>query len=446
MPRGSSGVVGMRKIVLTTLGTLGDLHPFIALALALKRRGFTPVLAVAEDHVAKSRAAGIEAVAVLPGFDAIRRRMGMTEDDAVRRIMRDQRMMLEEVVLPGLADCAATLDALAADAEAVVASIFVFAAPIIAEKRGLPLISVVLQPMAMVSAYDPPRTPDFWMMKGAPVSPVGARWNRLVYSAMRRVLHHRYAEQIDAVRIRHRLRPRGGKLMLEAGREAALTLCCYSPLFGPLPLDAPPNSRIVGFPTFDSCSGGEEALCPALQAFLDAGPPPIVFTLGTFAVHAPGDFYAEAAETARRLGKRAVLLTGAEPKVASRGDIFACAYAPHSTLFPRASAIVHHGGVGTTGQALRAGKPQLVVPHMGDQNDNAHRIERMGVGRKLRARRFTAERAAPLLAGLLRDRARHDLAARIGSLSELENGAESAAAMIEARLGAVSVESLGAAA
>jgi rhamnosyltransferase subunit B len=425
----------MRKIVLTTIGTLGDLHPFIALAVELGKRGFRPVLAVAEDQLAKSRAAGIEAVAVLPGFEAIGARMGLSHDDAVRRIMGDQRHMLEQVLLPSLSSCAEALDAAAAGAEAIVASIFVFAAPIVAEKRGVPLVSAVLQPMAMLSAYDPPRTPDFWMMKHPPVGAAGARWNRAVYAAGRLILHHRYARQIDAVRAQHGLAPEGGKLMFDAAREAVLTLCCYSPLFGPLPPDAPANTRIVGFPIFDSQCGGEAALDPALAAFLAAGPAPLVFTLGTLAVSDAGNFYVEAAETARRLGERAVLLTGRNSVKAAATDLFCCAYAPHSLVFPEARVIVHHGGVGTTGQALRAGKPQLVVPHMGDQNDNAHRIEHMGVGRALKAGRFTADRAAPLIADLLREDSYRKEAARIGALACLENGAAAAAAAIEASLG-----------
>ena len=99
---------------------------------------------------------------MLPGFDTIRKRLGLSESEAVRRMMSDQRYMLEQAVLPSLSTCAHTLDALAADADAIVASTMVLAAPIVAEKRGIPLVSVMLQPMAMVSALDPPKTPDFW--------------------------------------------------------------------------------------------------------------------------------------------------------------------------------------------------------------------------------------------------------------------------------------------
>lgn len=425
----------MRKIILTTIGSLGDLHPFIALALALKGRGFRPVLAVPEDHLVKARAAGLEAVAVLPGFRDVCARLQLNEHDAAKWIMSNQRHMLEQVVLPELSSCAARLDEAAADAEAIVSSVFVLAAPIVAEKRNLPLIAVILQPMAMLSAYDPPHTPDFRMTRHSPVGPAGARWNRLVYATLRQILHMLYRRRIDAVRVEHGLPPSGAKFMLEAGRDAPLTLCCYSPSFGPLAPDASKNALVVGFPMFDSQGGAAEMLSPDLQAFLDGGPAPLVFTLGSFAVHAAGNFYTEAATTARRLGKRAILLTGASDNMPSDSSVFACAYAPHSLLFPRAAAIIHHGGVGTTGQALRAGLPQLVVPYMGDQFDNAHRIGRMGVGRVLRASRFTARRATAMLTTLLRDETMAREAADVARQMAHADPAEAAAAAIEAQLG-----------
>jgi UDP:flavonoid glycosyltransferase YjiC (YdhE family) len=421
----------MRKIVLTTVGTLGDLHPFIAIGLALKRRGFHPVLAVAEDHVAKTKAAGLDAVAVLPSFDVIWRRMGLSEDDAVKRVMADQTYMLEEVLLPWLGSSTDALDAVVEGASALVGSLFVFGAPIIAEKRRVPLISVILQPMAILSAHTPPQTPDFWMLKSAPAGTIGVRWNRMAYSLMRRIMRHRYGRKIDAVRANHGLGRTRDPSMFDVSLETALTLCCYSPLFGPPQKDAPPRTEIVGFPVFDSQSGNVDTPDPDLEAFLAAGPPPLVFTLGSFAVYAPGDFYEEAAAAARKLGVRAVLLTGEKTSLRSGGDVFVRAYAPHSTLFPRAAAIIHHGGIGTTGQALRAGKPQLVVPHMGDQADNAHRVKKMGVGRKLVARRFTAGRAAPIIASLLNDDRYRAEAERIGAVIAQENGAEAAAIAIE---------------
>ena len=423
----------MRKIVLATIGSLGDLHPFIAIGLALQARGFAVVLAVPADHVAKVEAAGLTGVAIVGGFDTLAKALGLPPEQAARRIMADQTYLMDRILMPWLADSTTALDEAMDGAVALVASLFVFAAPIVAELRGVPLVNVLLQPMATFSAYAPPSTPDFRMMAPAPAGPVGRAWNRAVYRVMRGVLRHRHARPVNAVRAAHGLPPSAQALLLETPAATALTLCCYSPLIAPSQPDLPATMRITGFAVFDSDTGAPERLDPALDAFLAAGPAPLVFTLGSFATFAPGDFYATAAAAARALGLRAVLLTGNDAHAVLTEQVHVCRYAPHSLLFPRACAIIHHGGAGSTGQALRAGKPQLVVPHMGDQHDNGRRIQRMGVGRTLSSRRFTTARAGAAIAAILSP-SLESKAAQIGAQVSQENGADAAADQIASLL------------
>jgi len=180
----------------------------------------------------------------------------------------------------------------------------------------------------------------------------------------------------------------------------------YSPHFARRQPDHPPNLLIAGFPYYDGIPKERSALDPGLQRFLADGDPPLVFTLGSFAVHASGDFYRESLFAARALKCRAVLLAGASETKHLAGSTstneFLCAYALHSQLFPRAAAIIHHGGIGTTSEALRAGKPQLVVPFFGDQPDNARRLEDWGVARRLTPSEYAVERATTELGVLLR--------------------------------------------
>ena len=423
----------MRKIVLATIGSLGDLHPFIAIGLALQARGFAVLLAVPADHVAKVEAAGLTGVAIVGGFDTLAKALGLPPEQAARRIMADQTYLMDRILMPWLADSTTALDEAMDGAVALVASLFVFAAPIVAELRGVPLVNVLLQPMATFSAYAPPSTPDFRMMAPAPAGRVGRAWNRAVYRVMRGVLRHRHARPVNAVRAAHGLPPSAQALLLETPAATALTLCCYSPLIAPSQPDLPATMRITGFAVFDSDTGAPERLDPALGAFLAAGPAPLVFTLGSFATFAPGDFYATAAAAAQALGLRAVLLTGNDAHAVSTEQVHVCRYAPHSLLFPRACAIIHHGGAGSTGQALRAGKPQLVVPHMGDQHDNARRIQRMGVGRTLSSRQFTTARARAAIAAILSP-SLESKAAQIGAQVSQENGADAAADQIASLL------------
>jgi UDP:flavonoid glycosyltransferase YjiC (YdhE family) len=423
---GKDNTEPMRKIVLATIGSLGDLHPFIAIGLALKARGFAVVLAVPADHVAKVEAAGLTGLAIVGGFDALTETLGMPPDLVAKRIMSDQTYLMNRILMPWLADSTTALDDAMEGAVALVASLFVFAAPIVAETRGVPLVNVLLQPMATFSAYAPPRTPDFAMMAHAPTGLIGRAWNRSVYRIMRCVLLHRYGRAVDAVRKTRGLPPSRQALLLETPASAALTLCCYSPAIAPRQPDLPDIARVTGFAIFDSDTGAPERLDPAIKAFLAAGPAPLVFTLGSFATFAPGDFYATAASTAGTLGLRAVLLTGSDDQTAASEHIHVCRYAPHSLLFPLACAIVHHGGAGSTGQALRAGKPQLVVPHMGDQYDNGHRIQSIGVGNALSSKHFTIAHAGAAITAILTARMRAT-AADIGAQVARENGAEAAA-------------------
>ena len=133
--------------------------------------------------------------------------------------------------------------------------------------------------------------------------------------------------------------------------------------------DWPPQTLVTGFPWHDR--HGEGRLPEGLTQFLDKGEPPLVFTLGTAIAEdagAPG-FFAASAAAAKLLGRRAVLMLNKphnRPPVLPEG-VVAANYAPFSELFPRAAVIVHHGGIGTTGLAMRSGRPMLVMPCAWDQ-------------------------------------------------------------------------------
>jgi UDP:flavonoid glycosyltransferase YjiC (YdhE family) len=161
----------------------------------------------------------------------------------------------------------------------------------------------------------------------------------------------------------------------------------------------------------------------------------LVFTLGSFVVTDAGDFYAAAAEAAARLGRRAVLLVGREAEARlgalATCDVFVAGYAPHSLVFPRAAAVIHHGGIGTVGQALRAGKPQVICPVLGDQFDNAERLVRLGVARRLDLRKFSAKRAEAVLSDLLGD---EGAATRASGASE-QVATEDGAGVVARRIG-----------
>ena len=418
------------RIVLATAGSLGDLHPFIALALALKARGFEAEIASSPQHGDKIRAEGLTFHPIGPSIAELEVMMGMTEVEITEAVTRSSGFLFEKMLLPHLERGARELLAVAQGAVAIVGSTFAAGAAIAADGLGVPFVPVALQPAIVFSAFDPPALPNApWL------APASGGWrlalNRLTLAGAR-ARGAAWTGPTDRVRQTMGLKPQRANLLLDGLKNRPLALGLYSPLLGLPQADAPPAFAVTGHASYDSETGGPTPLSPALEAFLAAGPEPIVFTLGSAAVIIPGRFYVESLKAARSLGRRAVLLVG--PKgdvgVADGPDAIAVAYAPYSTLFPRAAAVVHQGGVGTTQQALRAGRPQLVVPFLGDQFDNAARVVRLGCGATLGRGRYRADRAATALERLLADPGLVDTAARIGRVAAQEDGAAVAAERI----------------
>src|SRR5262249_26874058 len=174
--------------------------------------------------------------------------------------------------------------------------------------------------------------------------------------------------------------PRGPPPLLEEYLAADFVLALYSPRLGEPQPDWPPQTVLTGFAQYDDFDG-EHRLPEDLEKFLGDGPPPIVFTLGSDVLTAPPDtFYADSVVAAKLLGRRAVLLGfPLPPGRIGESEVYCQSHASFSAVFPRAAAVVHHGGIGTTAIALKAGKPMLIVPGSFAQPDTAARLVRLGV-------------------------------------------------------------------
>ena len=382
------------RVVLTSWGSHGDVYPYLGIALELKARGHEAILAVPEYFRALVEGEGIEYRPVGPHFDP-------SDRELLTRILdpwRGAEAIVKESILPVLARTYEELEAATVGAELLVTHPITFAATMLAQKCALPWVSTVLAPGVFFSAFDPMVPPPApWL---APLIRSAPAWGRAFAWLARRATLPWYGP-VFAMRAALGL-PRGGHPMFDEAYSPWLTLCLFSPVIGAAQTDWPAHVEHSGFVFYNGCA----PMPAALREFLDAGEAPIVFTLGSSAVWAAGDFYRESAVAAQRLDRRAVLLVGDEP--ANRPlrlpvGVIAIESAPHRELFPRAAAIVHPGGIGTTAQALRAGKPTLIVPHANDQPDNAARAQRLGVARILSPRRYRADRVAFELRALLRD-------------------------------------------
>lgn len=411
----------MRVIVITS-GSHGDVHPYIAIARALQARGHRVRFLVHPHFHQSVLAAGLEPVALNPSFDL---ESVIRHPDLMHR-RRGGRLIME-LVFSGLPEAHATLDHQIADfaPDAILAHQICIGARWLCERRGVPLATATLSPL-------------FWFSRRTPIACMQRYPGRLHHLIARALLRcglpfARFMTDRRINSIRAVLKyPPERRCMERDFLGGDLNLGMWSPLLrGPQP-DDPPHGHICGFPWYDG-SAAAPSLDPGIEDFLSLGKPPIAFCLGTAASHSAGDFHRLAAQAATRINRRAILLVGrgvAPPEDLPR-NVMAAPYAPFSLLLHRCAAIVHHGGIGSTAQALRSGRPSLVIPHAHDQFNNALLTHELGVSRILPRHRVTVARLERELSALLSEPnyscAAAALAPRIGA----EDGAAVAADLLE---------------
>lgn len=410
-----------KRIVIATFGSFGDLHPYMALALGLQARHHRVTIATTAVYRSKIEAEGI-------GFHAVRPDLSPDNPGLLKLIMdakKGTEFVIRELFLPHLRDSYDDLTAAAAGADLLLTHPLTYAGPLVAQKTGIRWASSVLAPISFLSAYDPPvPAPAPWVAK---LRGLGPGVNRVIFGLGKWSLRS-WSDPVRKLRAEIGLPP-GADPIFEGQFSPGLVLAMFSPLLGAPQPDWPPNTRLTGFAFYDRLEKGM-GVSPELIEFLDAGPPPIVFTLGSSAVMDAGDFYAQSATAAAELGRRALLLVGREPANRPAG-IPAFDYAPFSDVFPRAAAIVHQGGVGTTAQALRSGRPMLVVPFAHDQPDNAARAVRLGVARQVTRKQYQARRVAAELRTLLENPDYAARAVEVGRRIQAEDGVSAACDLIE---------------
>ena len=415
-------------IVVTAVGSLGDLHPYLAIALGLKARGHDAIVATGEYYRRKVLALGL-------GFRPLRPDSSLLGNPDLTRHFMDPRRGTERAIrdwiLPVLRESYEDTLAASQRADLLVAHPINFATRLVAEKEGInghrpwsvrPVSSRPGSPL--LPGYPGPSNalrflgPSLWDLVGRLIKRATRYWARPWYR-LRRELG---------------LPPTGEDNPLVDGQSPLLHLALFSKWLADKQSDWPPQTTITGFPFHDQDGAG--VLPPDLARFLDEGPPPLVFTLGASAASIAGPFLSKAAAAAHRLGRRAVLMLGdARTRPASLPQgVAAFDYAPFAALFPRASALVYPGGIGTTGLAMRFGLPSLVVPLAHDQPDTADRLVRLGVARTIDWRRYSARRVAAQLEPLLEDREYSRRARDLSAHVRQEDGVATACGALEALL------------
>lgn len=374
-------------VVVVTLGSRGDVQPCVALAAALRDAGHAVTLAAPAAFADLATAHGLDLWG-LPVDPA-----GMLTADLGRVWIESGRDL--RAFLRGLRDLADPLgeqvaDAIlvaCGDADVIVYATLAFPAWHVAQAVGVPAVQVSFAPLCPTAAFPPVLFPDPFAgvdpWRCTPLGAVARGYHRAAHRLFAQALWLPLRRRINAWRAtRLRLPPAGLRSpALDVDRRGEPLLQAFSPTILPPPRDWGPHVVTAGAWFLDAPDGWTAP--PDLAAFLDAGPPPVVVGMGSMTTRDPAALTALLVEALRRAGRRGVLVAGwaGLGRDGDLGDdVLAIDDAPHDRLLPRAAAVVHHGGSGTTAAGLRAGVPTVVVPHFGDQPLWGDRVRALGAG------------------------------------------------------------------
>jgi UDP:flavonoid glycosyltransferase YjiC (YdhE family) len=403
------------RFAFASFGSLGDLHPVLALACEAKARGHEVVVGAATHHQPSVEAAGLE-------FGLVRPEISMAPEllEYFFDLRRGPSRLLRELVFANARESFEDLWRLGGMADVLVVGECLYGAPMAAEKLGIPWANLILAPTSFLSATDPGVLPQAKFLHRL-------RWFRSWF--------HRVVNALGRLQTGWWARPHyqlrrslglaaGGNPVFDAKHSPRLTLAMFPEFFAGRQPDWPASTQTCGFPFYEQPREVPENLA----RFLENGDPPVVFTLGSIVAHFEPEFYHVAAQAAQELGLRAVLLTGNNTRIPRNlpASILAVDYAPLAQILPRAAVVVHAGGIGTCAESLRAGIPSVVMPFSFDQPDNAERLRRLGVAEI--ADRFRVSNLASPLRRILgnSDAARRAraLAVRIDPRSAVSEGVD----------------------
>ncbi|HEX2913156.1 MAG TPA: glycosyltransferase [Chloroflexia bacterium] len=414
----------MLKVTIVASGTRGDVQPYIALGKGLKQAGYDVRVLTNANFETLVTEAGLAFSSIGESIEAI------TQSEEWRRIaessnflkilsqMRTEMKRYATAVARRLPDLLEGSDLIIAGMAAMLG---VFS---IAEMRKIPLIQAYLFPFTPTSQFPSPLTP------GLP--PLGTL-NRLSFQAMRQMFWQ--SSKMADVLTRQQQGLAKGSFWgpyRELARKDMPVLYGYSRHVLPHPQDWPATHRVTGYWFLDEPEGW---IPPAsLVEFLQAGEPPVYIGFGSMSNRDPREAGQLALEALELSGQRGVIASGwggLQPTELPK-NVFLISSIPHSWLFPRMAAVVHHGGVGTTAAGLRAGIPSILIPFMGDQAFWGQRVAALGVGPKpIPRKKLTGK----LLAGAIKESLSNPLvsqkASELGQKISAENGIKEVAEVVD---------------
>lgn len=355
-------------IIVTAIGSAGDINPMLMLACRLKERGHAVTFIASGFFEKKVKAAEIDFCA-LGGAELYHK---ATQDpdlwnprkgfNAVWRQLNESLSLNLELIEANLQENSV-----------LVGSTVAFASRIAQEKFGKKGATVHLAPSCIISGCEPMSMPGLSFFPNLPLP-----LRSLFMSAIDRIwLDGVCKDELNVFRKRSGLPP-VESVMKTWIHSPDRVICAFPSWFASPQDDWPPNTVMTGFWIYDRPE--DQRLTPELVKFLEAGDRPVIFTAGSAMAHARKHFETAVAAV-KKTGMRAVLVSAYPEQIPADlpAGVFYAQYAPFSVLFKKASVVVHHGGIGTSAQGLAAGVPAMVTPFAHDQFDNAYRLWKLGV-------------------------------------------------------------------
>ena len=386
------------KLLLSSIGSRGDVQPLLALALELRALGHTPVVCVAPNFQPWIESFGIDFVPIGPDLEAWTR-AAPTQPLAPKPSPEQLRQLARHTVVEQfrvMTEAADGCDLI------LVGGMLQTAGRSIAESLGIPYVYAAYCPATLPSPDYPPATMGTRHQQSLP-----AEENRRLWLADAQSFDEAFGAALNEQRT---------ALGLTSVAHVASHITTDRPWLAADPVLAPAGTPIemAIWQTGAWLLTNPTPLPEELERFLAAGAPPLYFGFGS--MRAAAETSQMLIGTARALGHRAILLRGWGnlDAIDDGDDVIAIGEVSHERLLPRVAAVVHHGGAGTTTAAARAGRPQAIVPHLYDQYYWAHRVETLGVGVQ---GPVTADLTADGLADSLRACLVPDLAERAEALA-----------------------------
>lgn len=419
------------RVLITTIGSRGDVQPYVALGEGLRAAGHavTVCTSVRFEDLVRRRGLGYaylsdDLIALIEtplGRGAVEDMGSLVSGiKTAARLLRQTGPIQRALLADGWAA------ARAVQPDLIVYNTKMMGALHYAEKLDIPAVMAVLFPQFVPTAAFP--------TIGFPRWPLGGWYNRLTYAVVLAIAGRVGRSYVREWRAAHglRSRPRGADLLHASDGSHVPVLHGLSPHVVPEPSDWPPEAASTGYWFLRRPSDWTPP--PALEAFLEAGPPPVYVGFGSMAGREPGRKARLVVEVLRRVGLRGVLATGWGGLAPSDlpETVHALDQAPHDWLFPRVAAVVHHGGAGTTAAGLRAGRPTVVCPFFGDQPFWGGRIRDLGVGSApIPQKRLTAGRLAAALREVTSSPSIRRRAEALGAAIRREDGVARAVRLLE---------------